>query len=182
MVAHVEAEGGAQSADLADAAVFDEGADHAPLRVAAVHEAFHEKDAGAVRRLQNGSAFGLVQGGGLFAQDVLARPGGADAPFRVHVVGEGDVHHVHFRILQQGLVTRMGPGNAHLGGEQFRAGSVAARRGRNGNAVGLEIAREFARYAARAQHAPAQARGGLRVFVHSRGSPVPMFRFSKGGK
>ena len=81
--ASVEAEGGMNDAHLANRFFADQLQQLRRLRMAAIHERFHQQHIIGNRRLGHGHCFGEIQGEGLFNKHVLLRFTGADRPFAI---------------------------------------------------------------------------------------------------
>ena len=135
--AHVVAEVGLDQAQLADGAVADEADQAGGLRMAAVHEGFHEKDPVAARGLHRNHGLGGVGGQGFFAQDGLARGGAADGPLQVHVVGKGNVYGFHAAVGEQFRIAAIAPGHVEPGAEVF--GFFPAAAGDGQQAAGARL-------------------------------------------
>jgi hypothetical protein len=104
IVPGMETEGGVNHADLADDAGADELDQPRGLRVAAVHEGFHEEDAVLARGLGHDHGFGVVQRERLFAKDVLAGPRRLDAPLGMRGVRRADVDGVDLGVGEERLI------------------------------------------------------------------------------
>ena len=98
-----------------------------PLRVRAHHERFFDPDAGAVAHRDELRGFGPAEADRLFAEDVLARFGGANRPRHVQVVGEGNVDGVDVGIGEELVVRAVRLRDLQCGGGVPRPAGVTGR-------------------------------------------------------
>ena len=75
------------------------------LRVAAVHERFHEKNVVLSRRVNDRHRFGVIQCQRFFAENMLTGLGGLEAPLNVRGVGRCDVDGLNLGIGEQRVVS-----------------------------------------------------------------------------
>src|ERR1039458_10126605 len=79
----VKTEGRMAAPNLADDFLAEEFDELRGLRMAAVHEGFHEKNVVISSRLDDRQRFGVIQRQGFFAEDVLAGCSGLETPLGV---------------------------------------------------------------------------------------------------
>ena len=152
---HVVAKMGLNHTYVANFSGTDQLRQHCRLRMATVHEGFHEKDAVASSRLNRGHGLGMINGKWFLAEDVLAGFGATHGPSGVQVVGQGDVNGVDIRISKQGIVSLVNPGNfkfasepiGQLPGATCHRHQLTAGRLPDGSGKGVG-------YATRSQNAP----------------------------
>ena len=90
----MEAKRGLDDADFANRAAANDFGDPGGLRMAAIHEGLHKKDACFARGFRHDHRLGVIERDRLFAKDVLARARGRDAPLRMLRMRRGDVDRV----------------------------------------------------------------------------------------
>ena len=115
------AEGSVHMVYFAQTAFLDVLLDHVDVAFEAVYNADVENLAGFVADLLHFAGFGVVDGGGLFAQHVLAGAHGVDGDLGVHEVRGADVNGFHFGIGQNILVIHNGSAAAVVGNSLFSA-------------------------------------------------------------
>jgi len=132
--------------------------DHAPrLRVAAIHEGFHEHHIGVCAGFGDGHRLRVAHAQRLLAQHVLARPSRGDGPLRVHRMRRRDVNRLHFVVPEQGLVSGVAARHFELVAEFVGAGlSSRAHRSQGSAGAFVEGAGEGLGDGAGSEDAPAQ--------------------------
>ena len=121
-----EGKGRLDETNVADGLVAHQLDELLGLRMAAVHEGFHQEDAGALRGLDDGHRLRVVHRERLLAEDVLARLGRADRPFGVEAVRGGDVDDLHIGIREERVVRCVTPRDRELVAELVGALFIAA--------------------------------------------------------
>ena len=115
--AGLKAEGGLDHAHVTDGAGAEKFDKLGGLRMAPVHESFHEEDAVFAGGFDPGHGFRLIHAKRFFAQDMLAGGRGLDDPFNVEGVGCGDVDGLDRVVVEQSFVAAVGVRNAKFPGK-----------------------------------------------------------------
>ncbi len=125
------------------------------LRVAAVHERFHEKNAVAAHGIEDRGRVILIERHRLFTEDILAGLGRADRPLDVVRMRHGNINALDIAIGKQRFIRFVATHRAHFRAESFRRRARAAtNREQLARSRGLQPGRESMGNFAGAKYTP----------------------------